>query len=63
MDNTIEKRIYSTPTLEHVKLDNEISLILESLPPTGPGWELGKNTPEHFNNDPLKLIFVDVNWD
>ena len=46
------KRVYSAPIIEHVKLDNEISLILESDPPIGP-FE-GKNAPEHFNNDPFK---------
>jgi len=35
-----------------VKLDNEISLILESDPPIGP-FET-KNAPEYFNNDPFK---------
>jgi len=38
--------------IEHVKLDNEISLILESDPPIGP-FET-KNAPEYFNNDPFK---------
>jgi hypothetical protein len=46
------KRYYLTPTIELVKLDNEISLILESSPPKGP-TEV-KNTPEYFNNDPFK---------
>ena len=46
------KRVYTAPVIEHVKLDNEISLILESSPPTGP-FET-KNAPEYFNNDPFK---------
>jgi len=46
------KRVYTAPVIEHVKLDNEISLILESDPPIGP-FE-GKNAPEYFNNDPFK---------
>ena len=46
------KRAYTAPMIEHVKLDNEISLILESSPPTGP-FEV-KNAPEYFNNDPFK---------
>jgi hypothetical protein len=44
---------YCTPRIECVKLDNEISLALQSLPPT---FELVKDssTPEYFNNDPFK---------
>jgi len=53
MTTTNNKRTYSAPIIEHIKLDNEISLILESAPPTGPGWELGQNAPEFFNNDPF----------
>jgi len=45
----MKKRTYSTPETLHVKLDNEISLILESNPPFGPG-ELVLST-DHFNND------------
>jgi hypothetical protein len=48
------KRIYVAPMIEHVKLDNEISLILESDPPIGP-FE-AKNAPEYFNNDPFKTF-------
>ena len=58
--NTIsEKRIYSTPIIEHVKLDNEISLILESAgsDPGEPGT-FSLNAPEHFNNDPFKSVIV-----
>jgi hypothetical protein len=36
-----------------VKLDNEISLVLESEPPTGPNESLSKSA-EYFNNDPFK---------
>ena len=54
MKTTINnKRVYTAPEIEHVKLDNEISLILESNPPEGPNHgSLMK--PEHFNNDPFK---------
>jgi len=47
------KRIYCTPAIEQIKLDNEISLALESSPPT---YEFvkGSNAPEYFNNDPFK---------
>jgi len=47
-----EKRIYSSPIVERIKLDNEISLILESTPLEGPG-EL-TSAPEYFNNDSFK---------
>ena len=36
MKNT-EKRIYISPVIESIKLDYEISLALQSEPPTGPG--------------------------
>jgi hypothetical protein len=53
--NTIykNKRPYTSPTIERVELDNEISLALESAPPVGPN-EISLSTPEHFNNDPFK---------
>lgn len=57
--NTLEdksaKRSYIAPTVEWIKLDNEISLQLESDAPLGPG-EPGYTgyAPEYFNNDPFK---------
>jgi len=36
----MEKKIYTTPVIEKVNLDNEISLALESLPTKGPGESL-----------------------
>ena len=51
-----EKKTYSSPQIERIKLDNEISLVLESTDPAGEpgggGWVM--NAPEHFNNDPFK---------
>jgi hypothetical protein len=47
------KRTYLAPQIEQIKLDNEISLALESSPPTGPG-EPTSQAPEYFNNDPFK---------
>jgi len=49
----VEKREYTVPSIEKIKLDNEISLALESTPPLGP-WEVSNNAPEYFNNDPFK---------
>ena len=48
-----EKQSYSSPAIEKIKLDNEISLVLESSPPLGPN-ETAQNAPEYFNNDPFK---------
>jgi hypothetical protein len=47
------KKTYRVPEIEQIKLDNEISLVLESGPPTGPNEGLLK-TPENFNNDPFR---------
>jgi len=56
--NTInDKRVYSQPKILFVKLDNEISLALESAPPDGPN-EVMNATPEYFNNDPMKSTFA-----
>ena len=48
-----KKRVYTAPKIEQVKLDNEISLILESDPPEGPNHG-SLMTPEYFDNDPFK---------
>jgi len=48
------KRLYCAPQIEQIKLDNEISLALESDPPIVPG-ETQLKMPEYFNNDPFKL--------
>jgi len=45
-----EKKVYSSPQIERIKLDNEISLALES-PASPPLWSENK---EYFNNDPFK---------
>lgn len=55
IENT-QKGTYCTPHIKHIKLDNEISLQLESSPPIGPGEEFTR-APKFFNNnDPFKLI-------
>jgi len=52
-----EKRLYFNPTIELIKLDNEISLQLQySNPPLGHG-ELVSSSPEYLNNDPFKNSF------
>jgi hypothetical protein len=45
------KRKYAKPRLEHVLLDNEISLVMMS-PPVDPD---GSIQPFHFANNPFKL--------
>jgi hypothetical protein len=47
------KSPYISPDIRMIKLDNEISLQLESAPPEGP-QETSEITPEYFNNDPFK---------
>ncbi len=49
----VERKAYSKPAIESVILDNEISLVLASDPPAGPGEVINK-TPDYFNNDPYK---------
>ena len=52
------KREYVSPKLNITKLDNSISLELQSEPPIGPGeGNLYKNNtaPEYFNNNPLNV--------
>jgi len=50
--NTVSMRRYCSPQLEQVKLDNEISLVLASDPPIGPGWE---TLSSYINNDPSMM--------
>jgi len=50
--NHTEKRAYCSPQIEHIKLDNEISLVLSSL--DAPGDPESSLAPEYFNNDPFK---------
>jgi hypothetical protein len=57
MNTIIDKRVYSQPKITLVKLDNEISLALESAPPDGPN-EVMNSAPEYFNNDPVKSTFA-----
>lgn len=48
-----KKRIYSQPFVERIKLDAEISLVLNSYPPA-PESINGFNTPEYLNNNPIQ---------
>ena len=59
MDNIqkkIKKQKYHTPKIERIRLDNEISLQLESDPPYGPGESYIRHTPEKYlQQDPFKM--------
>jgi hypothetical protein len=46
------KKIYTVPAIETISIDNEISLALESAPPTGP-LEIVKNNQDYFSNNPF----------
>lgn len=48
-----KKRTYNSPTIERIKLDNEISLVLQSAP-DDPEKYSSTSAPEYFNNDPFK---------
>lgn len=48
----MEKKIYKTPCIEIIILDNEISLALESTPPEGPN-EVYLGTEHRFKNNPF----------
>lgn len=48
------KVAYIAPSIELIALDNEISLVLESTPPLGPGESANNSAPEFFKNDPWK---------
>lgn len=58
MKTQINKMAYVQPQIELIKLDNDISLALESTPPQGPGEGTRALTPEYLNNDPFKTIIV-----
>jgi hypothetical protein len=48
----ITLRKYLKPVLQRIKLDNKISLALESSPPIGPDESM--NTQDSFNNSAFK---------
>jgi len=51
--NSLSKRKYLSPAIECIRLDNEISLQLES--PNADTEDEVYNMPQNFNNDPLKI--------
>jgi len=52
-NKNMEKRNYFPPFIEKIRLDNEISLALESLPPAGPD-EGAYLSPDFSDRNPLK---------
>jgi len=54
MNTQIEKGRYAKPQLERVKLDNAISLALESTPPIEPG-ELMLAAQDLLSSDPFNF--------
>lgn len=49
------KTVYKVPTIERIKLDNEISLALESEPPYGPDETMNSiDKSGLLHNDPFK---------
>jgi len=53
LKSTEERRTYIVPRMVSIKLDNEISLSLESnVAPGDP--EASLRAPEYFNNDPFR---------
>jgi hypothetical protein len=53
MNTTLFKIEYSSPTIERINLDNEISLILVSGSPGDPIGQSNSDPPEYFNTNPL----------
>jgi len=41
---------YVSPQINIIKLDNDVSLQLESVPPIGPNEDAMQATPNHFNS-------------
>lgn len=49
----INKKQYSSPQIQIIELDNDISLAMDSTPPTGNG-ENQTSLMLNMNNDPYK---------
>ncbi len=47
------ERVYSTPIIETIQLDNEISLILSSTEPLPPGPGCAPENKENFEESPF----------
>jgi hypothetical protein len=52
IQQSIKKSTYISPSITIISMDNEISLSLQSAPPTGPNELIGK-APEYFIYNPF----------
>jgi hypothetical protein len=52
--NKSDKITYVQPSIECIKLDNDISLQLQSIPPLGPDETYNWDNPQIINNTPFK---------
>jgi len=50
------KRVYTVPTVEIIKLDKEISLALQSEPPGDAPGEVQNKMSDSFKNDPYNSL-------
>ena len=46
------KRVYQKPMIDQIALDNEISMVMLSIPPADPD---GSIQPDRFSMNPFKL--------
>jgi hypothetical protein len=53
MNIMVNKKSYVAPQIELIKLDNEISLALESTPPAGPSETKNNISTDSFTNIPF----------
>ena len=51
-----KKRVYTVPAVDIIKLDNEISLTLDSTPPDNAPGEVQNRMPDGFNNNPYNTL-------
>jgi len=51
----LRKKQYIAPVIELIRLDNQISLALESDAPIGPDETFYK-VPEYFRSEPFKTV-------
>lgn len=52
----MNKKKYSTPKMAKIKLDNEISLALASMPPAGPDESFNRNYDPAFAKSPFHKV-------
>ncbi len=50
------KKVYTIPAVDIIKLDNEISLTLDSTPPTDAPGETQNQMPDSFNTNPYNTL-------